>query len=174
LFLEGKKFAKCIVSLLNSCSSSGLGLATVESLLASKAFVAVLDVAGPPASLSATSTKFFELDITDVEQVEKVVEDVVSWTKQTGAALGGVINCAGVGLPTKIVEWKDGKTTPHSLDVWNFVIGINLTGTFNLTRLVLNHLIKVEPEGEDGERGIVIMVSSAAAVCVTPHQSILC
>lgn len=89
---------------------------------------------------------------------------MVSWTKQTAAPLGGVINCAGVGLPTKIIEWKEGKTTPHSLDAWNFVIGVNLTGTFNLTRLVLAHLVKVEPEGEDGERGVVIMVSSAAAV----------
>jgi NAD(P)-dependent dehydrogenase (short-subunit alcohol dehydrogenase family) len=41
---------------------------------------------------------------------------------------------------------------------------VNVIGTFNLTRQVLEHLIKVEPEGADGERGVIIMVSSAAAV----------
>jgi len=44
-------------------------------------------------------------------------------------------------------------------------LAVNLTGSFNLTRLVLKHLVKVEQEeGVDGERGIVIFVSSAAAV----------
>jgi NAD(P)-dependent dehydrogenase (short-subunit alcohol dehydrogenase family) len=54
--------------------------------------------------------------------------------------------------------------SPHSLDLFKFAIELNVIGTFNLTRRVLEHLIKVEPEGADGERGVVIMVSSAAAV----------
>lgn len=41
---------------------------------------------------------------------------------------------------------------------------MNLTGTFNLTRLALPHLASVEPEGPDGERGIVILAASSAAV----------
>lgn len=53
---------------------------------------------------------------------------------------------------------------PHSLDLWNFAIGVNLTGTFNLTRLTCKHLAQTEPEGPDGERGVVIMVASSAAV----------
>jgi NAD(P)-dependent dehydrogenase (short-subunit alcohol dehydrogenase family) len=63
---------------------------------------------------------------------------------------------------------------PHSLALWNFTLDVNLTGTFNLTRLALKHLIKVEPEGPDGERGVIIMVSSTAAVstrsrCLNPN-----
>lgn len=53
---------------------------------------------------------------------------------------------------------------PHSLDLWNFAIGVNLTGTFNLTRLTCKHLAQTEPEGPDGERGVIIMVASSAAV----------
>lgn len=80
----------------------------------------------------------------------------------TGARLGGVINCAGVGTAGKII---DATGEPHSMDLWDFTIAVNLTGSFNLTRLVLQHLVKVEPEdGEDGERGVVVFVSSAAAV----------
>lgn len=43
-------------------------------------------------------------------------------------------------------------------------MSLNLTGTFNLTRLVVAEMVKQEPVGPDGERGIVIMVSSSAAV----------
>ena len=86
----------------------------------------------------------------------------VEWASTTGAPLGGVINCAGVGTAAKIID-AHGK--PHSLDLWDFTIAINLTGSFNLTRLALEHLIKVDPEiSRDEERGVVIFVASAAAV----------
>lgn len=66
---------------------------------------------------------------------------------------------------------------PHSLDLWKFALDVNLTGTFNLTRLALRHLIKVEPEQPDGERGVIIMVASAAAVSrfiMCPGLSFIC
>jgi 3-hydroxyacyl-CoA dehydrogenase / 3-hydroxy-2-methylbutyryl-CoA dehydrogenase len=73
-----------------------------------------------------------------------------------------VINCAGVGTAEKII---DAKHEAHALDLWDFTLGVNLNGAFNLTRLALEHLVKVDPEPtEDGERGVVIFVSSAAAV----------
>ncbi|KAF9077998.1 hypothetical protein BDP27DRAFT_1486609 [Rhodocollybia butyracea] len=36
-------------------------------------------------------------------------------------------------------------------------------GTFHLTRLVAQHLVTVPREGFDGERGVIIMVSSTEA-----------
>jgi phosphoribosylaminoimidazolecarboxamide formyltransferase/IMP cyclohydrolase len=57
----------------------------------------------------------------------------------------------------------DQNGSPHSLDLWNFAMDVNVNGTFNLTRLALKHLITVPPENPDGERGVIIMVSSAAA-----------
>lgn len=65
---------------------------------------------------------------------------------------------------TSDVQIIDAQNNPHSLDLWNFAIAVNLTGTFNLTRLALQHLVHVPPEGPDSERGIIIMVASAAAV----------
>jgi NAD(P)-dependent dehydrogenase (short-subunit alcohol dehydrogenase family) len=65
-------------------------------------------------------------------------------------------------LRSKQIVGPDGET--HSLDVWNFAIGVNLTGTFNLTRIACKYLVDVPPEGPDGERGVVVMVASAAAV----------
>lgn len=85
--------------------SSGLGLATVESLLSANAYVAVLDLRPPPTPRIAESSsklKFFQTDITKVEDIEKAVDGTVKWAKETGARLGGVVNCAGVGTAAKV------------------------------------------------------------------------
>src|ERR1700691_81004 len=58
----------------------------------------------------------------------------------------------------------DPKNEPHTLDLWNFTLAVNLTGTFNLTCLMLKHLVTILPEGPDGEQGIIIFVASSAAV----------
>jgi NAD(P)-dependent dehydrogenase (short-subunit alcohol dehydrogenase family) len=60
------------------------------------------------------------------------------------------------------------KGQPHPLDVWNLAVDINLTGTFNLTRIACKHLVNVPIEGPDGERGVVVMVASSAAVRSCP------
>ena len=57
------------------------------------------------------------------------------------------------------------------MESWDFSLDVNLNGAFNLTRLVLEHLVKVNPEEtEDGERGVIIFISSAAAVRVYFHS----
>jgi len=46
--------------------------------------------------------KFWELNITKVDNITRVVDKVISWTKQNGAPLGGIINCAGIGTAAKV------------------------------------------------------------------------
>jgi len=60
---------------------------------------------------------------------------------------------------------------PHSLDLFKIALEVNVVGTFNLARLVCKHLFAVPPEGPDGERGVVIMVSSSAAFEGQPGQA---
>ncbi|KAG6834716.1 hypothetical protein H0H93_007847, partial [Arthromyces matolae] len=151
--------------------SSGLGLATVLDLLSSQAFIAIVDLSPPSASTSlpSSNTRYIKTDITDVAQVQAAVDATVQWTQETGAPLGGVINCAGVATAAKIL---DASNEPHGLDLWDFAIAVNLTGSFNLTRLVLPHLVKVKPEDtSDGERGVVVFVSSSAAYEGQPGQT---
>ncbi|KAJ7147616.1 3-hydroxy-acyl-CoA-dehydrogenase [Mycena crocata] len=151
-----------------SGGSSGLGLAAVRDLISTNAYISIVDRSPPPADLPASQIKFFETDITELEQIERAVDGTIEWIAATGAALGGVINCAGVGTAGKII---DAHNEPHSLALWDFTLAVNLTGTFNLTRLALRHLVKVAPEdGPDGERGVVILVSSAAAFEGQPGQ----
>jgi NAD(P)-dependent dehydrogenase (short-subunit alcohol dehydrogenase family) len=86
-----------------SGGSSGLGLATVADLLTSDAYVSIVDLKPPQdPGLSSSRVKFFQTDISKVEDIEKAVEGVVVWTKETGALLGGVINCAGIGTAGKV------------------------------------------------------------------------
>jgi NAD(P)-dependent dehydrogenase (short-subunit alcohol dehydrogenase family) len=54
------------------------------------------------------------------------------------------------------------KQGPMPLEVFARVVAINLTGTFNVTRLCAAQMAKNEPNAE-GERGVVINTASAAA-----------
>ncbi|KAF7345438.1 3-hydroxy-acyl-CoA dehydrogenase [Mycena venus] len=143
-----------------SGGASGLGLATVKDLVNANARVVLLDRAEPQETFDTDRVLFIRIDITRLDDVARAVKDAVAWTHRTGAVLGGVINCAGVGVDEAIV---DARGKPHSLDNWQHHIDVNLTGPFNLTRLVLEHLVRVPPEDGDGERGVVILVSSTAA-----------
>lgn len=49
-------------------------------------------------------------------------------------------------------------------------MNINVRGTIDLIRQVLPHLSKVEPSSPDGERGVLILVSSSAAFDGQPGQ----
>ncbi|KAJ3813477.1 3-hydroxyacyl-CoA dehydrogenase [Lentinula aff. lateritia] len=160
--IEGRTF-------IVSGGSSGLGLATVQMLVQAKSYVSILDREPPPSDIIGAQVKFFPTDITVINDIEKAVDETVNWTKQTGAALGGVINCAGVAAGAKII---DAQNEPHSLDLWDFVLAVNLTGTFNLTRLALKHMVHNEPEeGPDAERGVIVLVSSSAAFEGQPGQA---
>jgi NAD(P)-dependent dehydrogenase (short-subunit alcohol dehydrogenase family) len=72
--------------------------------------------------------------------------------------LHGVIQCAGVGAPSKVLSAKG---AVHNLDHWNAVIAINLNGTFNVLRLATAIMAKQNPI--DTERGVFINVASVAA-----------
>jgi NAD(P)-dependent dehydrogenase (short-subunit alcohol dehydrogenase family) len=49
------------------------------------------------------------------------------------------------------------------LKAFNFVIQVNLIGTFNTLRLCAEQMQKNEPEDDDGERGVIINTASVAA-----------
>jgi phosphoribosylaminoimidazolecarboxamide formyltransferase/IMP cyclohydrolase len=87
-----------------SGGSSGLGLATVTDLLMLHAYILIIDLKPPNEDLKLTLShvKFFQTDITKVDEIEKAVEGTVAWSKEMGGALAGVVNCAGVGLAGKV------------------------------------------------------------------------
>jgi len=87
-----------------SGGSSGLGLATTHDLLTQpNVYISIIDRSPPPADLLTNPhIKYIHTDITNVDQIERAVEKTVDWTKETRAALGGIVNCAGVGVVSKV------------------------------------------------------------------------
>lgn len=84
--------------------SSGLGLATSYNLAEAGALIAVFDLRENPGQIEklGNRVKFFKVDVTKDNDIEHGARSVVEWTKSTGAILGGVINCAGGGIPAKV------------------------------------------------------------------------
>jgi len=78
------------------------------------------------------------------------------------------VNAAGVATVGKIIDVHG---EPLSLELFRWTQEVNVMGTLDLSRLVCKALLDVAPEGEDGERGIVIMVASAAAFEGQPGQT---
>ena len=56
-----------------------------------------------------------------------------------------------------------GKAGPHSLELYNKVIRVNLSGTFNVLRLAAARMAENEPLDEHGGRGVIINTASVAA-----------
>lgn len=110
--------------------------------------------------LGADLTKFFQADVSDTNSIATAIKGTLGWIKETGRQLGGVIAAAGVSNPAKVID-RHGE--PFDIKGFDFVMNINVRGSMDLVRQVLPHLSKVEPESPDGERGIIVLVSSSAA-----------
>ncbi|KAL2129033.1 hypothetical protein VTI74DRAFT_8307 [Chaetomium olivicolor] len=147
-----------------SGGASGLGRACVRDIVALGGNAMILDMneelGNALVQELGPSTKFVVCDVSDTTSIASAVQSTVAWVKQTGKPLGGIIPAAGVGHPGLII---DKHLNPVSLESIEFVLSINLRGTLDLVRQLLPHLAAVAPEGPDNERGVVVMVASAAA-----------
>ncbi|KAL5453442.1 hypothetical protein PMIN06_005479 [Paraphaeosphaeria minitans] len=147
-----------------SGGASGLGLATARDLHAHGAYVSLLDLNSDAGSEIVSElgarANFFEVDVSDTDAIEIAITGTVAWVKETGKPIGGVVAAAGVGLPGLII---DKKNEPLSISSIDFVLNINLRGTLDLIRQALPHMTTAQPDGPDGERGVIIMVASSAA-----------
>ncbi|TCC65844.1 SDR family oxidoreductase [Kribbella pittospori] len=103
--------------------AGGLGRACVESLLARGTAVAVVDRL-PPKDLPDKAI-CVTADVTSPDQVRSAHEEVVD-------RLGGVsilVNAAGIARSTRFAD--------ISLDEWQSVLGVSITGTFLMTQACL-------------------------------------
>jgi NAD(P)-dependent dehydrogenase (short-subunit alcohol dehydrogenase family) len=138
--------------------ASGLGRATAEELLQFGASVVIVDL---PASDGETVAKelgdkarFAGADVTNEQDVRTAVTTAVD-------SFGGLhvaVNCAGVGFPGRVLT-RDGAA--NDLERFEFVVKVNLIGTFNVLRLAAEQMAKQEPDGE--ERGVIVNTASIAA-----------
>lgn len=139
-------------------AASGLGYATCRVLVESGARVLGIDV--DEHHLGKLRAEFGDnagtcvADVSDETSVRRAVDTALA---QFGA-VHVAVNCAGVADAAKTVS----QGAPHPPGIWNKVIGINLTGTFNIVCHAALAMIGNAPDAQ-GERGVIVNTASAAA-----------
>lgn len=135
--------------------ASGLGRATAELLAKRGARIVIVDLpqsAGQDVA-KALGGVFVPADVTDEAQMRTALD-----AADTLGALRAVVHCAGRGATLRVLD-RDGMAA--SLEIYESIVRINLTGTFNVLRLAAERMAKVEPV--DGERGALVLTASIAA-----------
>lgn len=140
-------------------AASGLGFATACGLAAAGASIVALDLdAGRLAKLRDAVPEDRLLARAANVADEKSVGDAIDAAVARFGAIHVAVNCAGVPDAAKTVS----KGEPFPLATWNKVIGVNLTGTFNVIRFAAAKMTANTPD-EDGERGVIVNTASGAA-----------
>jgi len=136
--------------------ASGLGAATAQLLAAQGARVGLFDLNAQAGETLARQLGgvFCKVDVTSEP-------DVIAGLDRAQEAHGVarvLINCAGIGLPAKIVS----KGQPQPLGTFRKVIEVNLIGAFNCISKFAARLIQTELADTE-ERGVIINTASVAA-----------
>ncbi len=139
--------------------ASGLGAGTVRRFVDLGGRAAILDLPGSAGADLADelgdAAMFAAADVRDSDQVEVALAAVVN----EFGAIDVNLNAAGVANAHRVVT-RDGDLFP--LDLFRFVVDVNLIGTFDVARRCAAHMAANEPN-EDGERGVIVNVASIAA-----------
>ena len=142
--------------------ASGLGEATARALAAKGARVAIFDLQREKgeAVAAAIGGVFCEVNVTSDDSVD-------AGFARARAAHGQervLVCCAGTGNAVKTASRsrEDGSIRHFPLDAFNWVIQINLVGTFRCIAKAAAGMLTLEP-GTDGERGAIINTASVAA-----------
>src|SRR5690606_18390197 len=138
----------------------GLGRGMATAFAAKGANVAVVDLneadieqtVGLCADLGVKA-KGYKVNVAKEEDVVKLFDDVVA----EFGTVSGVVNNAGITRDGLLVKAKDGEITKMSLQQWQAVIDVNLTGVFLCGREAAAKMIQLGVE-----EGVIVSISSLA------------
>jgi NAD(P)-dependent dehydrogenase (short-subunit alcohol dehydrogenase family) len=140
-------------------AASGIGQATALRVLAEGAVVvaadiAILDKTRAQAEEAGTDDRLSTVEL-DVGDENSVVDGVRSAINRM-SGLDSVVNAAGM--------LRAAHTHQTSLELWNQIIGVNLTGTFLVVREALPALLK-------NSRSAIVNFSSTSASFAHPYMA---
>jgi NAD(P)-dependent dehydrogenase (short-subunit alcohol dehydrogenase family) len=136
--------------------ASGIGQAAAARFMEEGCAVCVLDrsadarerVAAELPGLAAV----IDADVSDMAQVRKAVQEAIDCM----GTVDVLINNAGISIRHDFLD-----ITPEN---WNAVLGVNLTGIFNVAQTVARHMV-------DKGSGVIINTASTAGNTGYPHYA---
>lgn len=139
--------------------ASGLGAATAQYLVEQGANVILVDMnqelGTQMAQQLGEKAQFKALDVTDEAAVEQFFAEI----EQHYSQLNGLVNCAGIAPSAKVL----GKEGLHSLSMFQKVLDINVSGSFNMIRFAAQLMAKYQLQAGEEERGVIVNTASVAA-----------
>ena len=150
------------ISAVITGGASGLGAATARALAAKGVKVALFDLQAEKGEALAKELGgvFCEVNVTDDASVD-------AGFAKARAAIGQeriLVNCAGTAnaIKTASRSKEDGSIKHFPLDAFNWIVQINLVGTFRCIAKSAAGMMTL-PAMEDGERGAIVNTASVAA-----------
>ena len=139
--------------------ASGLGAATATHLVEQGAKVILVDMNQEQGNALqqqlGEQAEFVQLDVTD----EQAVEAFFNHVENKYGQLNGLVNCAGIAPSAKVL----GRNGIHELAMFQKVLNINVSGTFNMLRFAAALIAKYELQTDEEERGMIVNTASVAA-----------
>jgi NAD(P)-dependent dehydrogenase (short-subunit alcohol dehydrogenase family) len=142
--------------------ASGLGEATARALAAQGVKVAIFDMndARGEKVASEIGGVFCKVDVTD----DAAVDAGFAKARAAHGQERVLVNCAGTGnaIKTASRDKTTGEPKHFPLEAFNWIIQINLVGTFRCIAKSAAGMLSLDPL-EDGERGAIVNTASVAA-----------
>lgn len=144
--------------------ASGIGKAVAEEFINQGSNVVIFDLAPeePEYLKNIKNTKYYSLDVTNKEQVDNAILDVI----KTFGSIDILVNNAGINIPALIVDSvnPEGKYELN-LNIWDKTLDVNLNGVFICTQAALRDMVK-------NNYGVIINMSSESGLEGSEGQSI--
>lgn len=139
-------------------AARGLGAAMAKQLATHQCNLALVDLESDSISKTAAAcegagaaVKAYGADVSREDNVTQLFDQIA----QDFDGLDGLVNNAGITRDALLVKYKDGAlVSKMTLDQWQAVIDVNLTGTFLCGREAAQRMI------ESGSKGVIINISS--------------
>jgi NAD(P)-dependent dehydrogenase (short-subunit alcohol dehydrogenase family) len=150
------------ISAVVTGGASGLGAATARALAAKGVKVALFDMNAEKGEALAAELGgvFCKVNVTSDEEVDAGFEKARAAHGQERI----LVNCAGIGnaIKTASRSKEDGSIKHFPISAFDFVIQVNLVGTFRCIAKSAAGMLTLDPM-ENGERGAMVNTASVAA-----------
>lgn len=146
----------CNKTIVVTGAGRGIGRAIATRLAGKGANLALLDVGDVAETAEAcargsVTVRAYRVNVSDEREVSETMQRVAA----DFGRLDGLVNNAGIVRDGLLVKVKDGAVTGRmSLDQWNAVLAVNLTGVFLCGREAAAQMV------EHGNGGVIVNISS--------------